>query len=685
MLTRILRWREAVCVALLVAAQHVLASEKPDFLTANIDSSVQPGDDFFQYSNGTWLKRNPIPRSESGWGVSELVRDQLYVTLRAIHERAAAAQAPVGSDEQKIGDFWRTAIDVDKARKLGIAPLRRELARIDAAKTLPQVLDAAFVMQTLGTDPFFAVSVDQDRKESNVISIYAWQGGLGLPERDFYFNDEKNIRQIRAAYVKHLARMLRLLGRSAADAEPAAAAVMRFETAMAKASRKLEDVRDPLNNYHRVAPADFTRVHMPSVNWTERLAAWNLSPEYVVVGQPEYFSALDRILRQTAVAVLKDYLRLHLVSAYAEFLSPAIDAANFDFFKRVLSGQKKQKPRWKRLIDTEAGFGSVPEGIGMIVARRFVAENFPERAKRRYADMTGAFIDAYGERIRKLSWMTEATKARALEKLAAVTAKVGYPDRWRDHSALVIGRASHCENMMNIERWSFRTAIARFGKPVDRTEWRMTPQTYNAYYNWSNNEIVLPAAVFAIPGVADEDIDDAVAYAYAGASTIGHEITHGFDDQGRKFDANGNLADWWTAEDAAAFEQRAAVVVKQFDAYEPLPGFHINGKASLGENIADLGGLVIALDAFKKTEQYKNNVMVAGQTPLQRFFLGYSLSWMDQMREELLRSRLLSDFHAPAKWRVLGPVSNVAEFYEAFGVTSAQRMWKEERERAAVW
>jgi len=424
---------------------------------------------------------------------------------------------------------------------------------------------------------------------------------------------------------------------------------------------------------------------MPSVNWTERLAAWNLSPEYVVVGQPEYFRALDRMLRQTPVAVLKDYLRFHLVSAYAEFLSSAFDSAHFDFYKRVLSGQKEQKPRWKRVLDSENGFGSVPESLGMVVARRFVAENFPERSKRRYADMTRAFVDAYGERIRKLSWMTEATKARALEKLAAVTAKVGYPDSWRDHSALVIGRASYCENMMNIERWGFRTAIERFGKPVDRTEWRMSPQTYNAYYNSSNNEIVLPAAVFTIPGVADEEVDDAVAYAYSGASTIGHEITHGFDDQGRKFDANGNLADWWTAEDAAAFEQRSAVVVKQFDAYEPLPGFRINGTASLGENLADLGGLVIALDAFKKTEQYKNSVMVAGQTPLQRFFLAYSFSWLEQTREEQLRRRLLSDFHAPSKWRVLGPASNVAEFYEAFSVTPKQRMWREVTERAEVW
>ena len=430
--TNIPRWPATIAVAaLLVVAQPLFASDKPDFLTAHIDTSVHPGDDFFQYGNGAWFKRNPIPPTESTWGVGAVVREQLYATLRAIHERSAEEQVPAGNDAQKIGDFWHTAMDVEKARELGITPLRRELAQIDAAKNLAQALDTAFMMQTLGADPFFSLSIEQDLKQSDVISVYASQGGLGLPDRDFYFSNDKNIRQIRTAYVRHIARMLRLLGRKEADASAAAAGVMRFETALAKASRRLEDVRDPLRNYQRIAPTDFTRKHMPSVNWTERLAAWNLRPEYVVVGQPEFFSALERLLRQTPIPVLKDYLRLRLVSAYAEFLSPAVDDAHFDFYKRVLSGQREQRPRWKRVIDTEAGFGAVPESIGMIVARRFVAENFPERTKQRYADMTRALMDAYRERIEKLSWMTDTTKAKALAKLSGVTAKIGYPDRWQ--------------------------------------------------------------------------------------------------------------------------------------------------------------------------------------------------------------------------------------------------------------
>ena len=340
MLTNIPRWPAATVAvaALLFVAQPLFASDKSDFLTANIDTSVHPGDDFFQYGNGAWFKRNPIPPTESTWGVGAVVREQLYTTLRAIHERSAAAQSPAGSDAQKIGDFWHTAMDVEKARELGITPLRRELAQIDAAKNLAQALDVGFMMQTLGADAFFSLSIEQDLKQSDVFSVYASQGGLGLPDRDFYFSNDKNIRQIRNAYVRHLARMLRLLGRKEADANAAAAGVMRFETALAKTSRKLEDLRDPLRNYQRIAPTDFTREHTPSVNWTERLAAWNLRPEYVVVGQPEFFSALDRLLRQTPIPVLKDYLRLRLVSRVCGVPEPGLRRRSLRFLQAGVVG-----------------------------------------------------------------------------------------------------------------------------------------------------------------------------------------------------------------------------------------------------------------------------------------------------------------------------------------------------------
>ncbi|HEY8681571.1 MAG TPA: M13 family metallopeptidase [Rhodanobacter sp.] len=663
-----------------VPATASTASVKPDVVAANIDASVNPGDDFFSYANGAWLKSHPIPASEAYWGIGKLVQEDLYANLRKISEDAAAQKnAAHGSDEQKIGDFWNTAMDSDLAERQGLAPLKPELARIDAASDVPGVLDAAFALQPLGVDAFFDFGVQQDEKQSDVMAVYVSQGGLGLPDRDYYFNNEAGVAKARTAYVDHLRKMFKLLGADDAAAAASATRVMAFETALAKVSRPLAELRDPQKNYNKMAPSELTRKFTPEIAWNQRLRAWKLAAPYVIVGQPEFFGGLQKLLVQTPVPVLRDYLRVHLVDEYAATLGKAIDDEHFDFYGRVLSGQKEQRPRWKRTLDAEN------RAIGMILGRIFVKEYFSEQAKQRYNNLVEAIRSAYGERIDRLDWMSAATKAKAREKLAAVTRKVGYPDKWKDYSALQIGRDSYAQNQMNAQRWAFNDQLSKFGKPVDRAEWDMTPQTYNAYYNPSNNEIVLPAAQFSIPGFKDADVDDAVVYGYAAASTIGHEITHGFDDEGRQFDAAGNLADWWTKQDAQKFGQRADVLVKQFDAYEPLPGLHINGRASLGENMADLGGVLIGLDAFKKTEQYKKGEKIAGYTPLQRFFLGYALSWIFQEQDALLRRGLLSDVHAPAKWRVNGPLSNVPEFYEAFGVKPGQPMWRAEADRVRIW
>jgi putative endopeptidase len=659
-----------------------------DFLAADRDTSVSPGDDFFEYANGGWLKRNPIPATEHSWGIDFLVREQLSGALRELNERAAAGSAPAGSDERKIGDFWATAMDAENARRAGARPLYWELVRIDRAATLSQVLDVAFALQPLDSNILFRFWVDQDWQDNRIVTAQIRQDGLGLPERDFYFNSDASIAGIRAAYVIHIQRMLVLLGRNESAAKTAATNIVAFETRLAQASRKLEDIRDPVSNYHRMSPEELTRKRTPSIDWRSRLAAWKLHPRFMVVGQPDYFDALERTLRQTPVPVLKDYMRYHLVARYAEYLSPALEAEDFDFNQRTLAGQKEPRPRWKRVLETENAayyrLGGVQNPLGMLVGRRYVAEYFPATTKQRYSNLVTALVAAYRERIGRLDWMSAATKAKALEKLAALERKIGYPDRWPDYSALVVGRDSYCENVMNISRWRFDHMLQRFGRPVDRSEWMMTPQTYNAYYHPIHNEIVFPAAIFIVPGVRDADLDDAVVYGSAGA-VIGHEITHGFDDQGRKFDASGNLHDWWMAEDATQFEQRAEAMVRQFDAYEPLPGFHINGKASLGENIADFGGLLVALDAFKQTQQYRAGEPISGLTPLQRFFLGYASSWMVERREEQIRRALLSDFHTPEKWRVLGPLSNIPDFYEAFDVKPTQPMWRSPEQRVSIW
>ena len=669
-----------LAAALAFATGSALAADAPqDFLASHLDTSADPGVDFFQYANGGWLKTHPIPASESSWGIGNEVDEELYTRLRAISESAAKANGASGSDQQKIGDFWATAMDTAKADRLGARPLREELARIDAITSTSGVIDTAFAYKALGVNSLFRFYVGQDDKDSATMAAQISQGGLGLPERDFYFNKEAGVAKIRAEYVAHIARTFALLGRKPADAQAAAQRVMAFETALAKISRKLEDLRDPEKNYNKMTPAELTAKYTPSIDWKARFAAWGLRPDYVLVGQPEFFSAEEALLKKTPVSTLKDYLRYHLADGYAPYLSSAFDNENFRFHGKAMSGQQEQRPRWKRAVDQEN------DALGMVLGRIFVKDYFPEASKRRYTAMVEAIRSTFRDRIQRLDWMSDETKAKAQAKLAAVTPKVGYPDTWKDFSTLRIGRESYAANMMAAARWQFQDNLSKFGKPVDRTEWGMTPQTYNAYYNPSNNEIVLPAAILMIPGVDDAQVDDAVAYGYVAASTIGHEITHGFDDQGRQYDQLGNLSGWWSKEDEDRFNAAAQKMVTQFDAYEPLPGLHINGKASLGENIADYGGVLLGLEAFQKTEQFRKGEKIGGLTPTQRYFLGYALGWMMQQREQVLRSRLLADVHAPAKWRVLAPMSNIPEFYDAFGVKPGQPMWRKPEDRVKIW
>ena len=655
------------------------SGSQTDLLRAHMNPAINPGVDFFEYANGAWLKNNPIPASESGWGIGNVVQEELYAKLRTINEKAVVEANAADGDQRKIANFWSTAIDPAKADRAGIAPLKFELERIDAAKTREDILDVCFALQPLAVTDFFGFSVSQDEKDSDVMSVHLSQGGLGLPDRDFYFNTEKGVVEIRKEYVAHIARMLKLLGRNGKPATKAAAEVMAFETELARVSRKLEDLRDPEHNYNKMVPDEVTAKYTPGINWINRLASWNLRPGYVIVGQPEFFSALDGLLGTTPVPVLQEYLRFHLAADYSEYLGRSFDEEYFRFYKKVLTGQKQPRPRWKRVLDSQE------HAMGMVLGKIFVRDFFPEASKARYSNLVESIRVAYQGRIDRLDWMSDATKAKAQDKLARMTAKVGYPDRWKDYSALVVGTQSYCENMLNASRWRFNDAISKFGKPVDRTEWDMTPQTYNAYYKPEDNQIVLPAAIFAIPGMRDSDVDDAVAYGYAGASTIGHEITHGFDDEGRQFDAHGNLSGWWTEDDAAKFKKRAEAMVSQFNGYQPLPGLHINGQASLGENIADYGGVLLGLDAFKRTEQYKKGEKIGGLTPIQRYFLGYTLGWLFHEREARLRRNLLSDVHAPAKWRVIGPLANIPEFYQAFDIQTNQPMWRPDEAHVRIW
>ena len=650
-----------------------------DVVAANVDTTVSPANDFFQFVNGGWLKANPIPASESSWGIGKVLQKDIYDKMRKVSEAAAANTATTqGSSQQKIGDFWATGMDTTKIEQQGIEPLKAELASIDAIKDVKDLLDVVAQMQNMGAGPLFGSFVYQDLKNSNQYAYYLYQGGLGLPERDYYFNTDARNSNIRQEYVKHLANIYKLMGDTEGVASKKATAVFELETYLAKSHRKIEDLRDQYKNYNKMSVADLQKM-TPSVSWANMMSKTGVTTDSVVVGQPEFYKTLEASLTKFDIADWKAYLKTQLIDGYAKFLNKNFDEENFNFRGKILEGKKEQKPRWKRVLDAQE------DALGDALGQLFVKEFFPEKAKKRYTDMVEAIKTAYAENIQQLDWMSDTTKAKALDKLKKVTKKVGYPEIWKDFSAMSIDRSSYVRNAINAGKWWHTYSVSKLGKPVNRNEWDMTPQTYNAYYNPSNNEIVLPAAIFMIPGFTDDQIDDAVVYGYGGASTIGHEITHGFDDQGRQYDEAGNLVAWWLPEDSVKFTQRANMLVNQFNEYIAVDTMHVRGEATLGENIADLGGVVLGLKAFMKTEQYKKGEKIAGYTPLQRYFMGYALGWMNQQTKERAAQQAMTDVHAPAKLRVNAPFVNIPEFYQAFGIKDSTKMWREPVKRVRIW
>lgn len=651
---------------------------KTDILRDNLDTTVSPVTDFFDYANGGWIKNNPIPDEEKSWGIAYLVREDLYKRLKNINELAAAK--PENDIARKIAAFWKSGMDSAGINKQGIMPVQPELKMIDDIVTKDDVLKVVAALNKKGIAPMFASYVGQDDMNSEKVSFNLYQGGIGLPNRDYYFNTDDRTRKIREAYPKHIERMFNLAGLAPlSETKAKSEAIFRLETRLAKASRKLEDLRDPYKNYNKYAVSDLPKL-APAINWSVLFSDMGIEKlDTVIVGQPEFFAALNTALTTESITTWKDYLKWELINNMAGYLHAELEQANFSFYGETLSGIKKQKPRWKRVLDEEE------EAVGEALGQLFVKEYFNEKAKKRYSDMVEDIRDALKERIKKLDWMSEPTKQKALDKLAKMRKKVGYPDKWKDFSAMAVKDQPYARNVIAAKEWWHQYEINKLGKPVDRNEWSMTPQTYNAYYNPSNNEIVLPAGIFTVAGRRDEELDDALVYGYAAASTIGHEITHGFDDQGRLYDAAGNLKSWWTKEDEEKFNARAAVMVKQFNAYNPVDNMHINGSATLGENIADLGGILLGWDAFVKKEQYKKGEKIAGLNPAQRFFLGYSLGWLYNTRKESLAQQLLTDVHSPAKYRVNGPFSDVDAFYKTFNVKAGDGMYIPDSLRVRIW
>ncbi len=672
--------KKYIFIFFLVLVQSLSAQVKQDFLSANIDPSTPPSADFFQYANGGWIKKTPIPESERGWGIGNLVQEEIYNRILKINKDAAEAKAAQGTTTQKIGDFWFAAMDTSSIDKKGLTPLQKYFTEIDRLRSYQELTKIAAEFHRIGVDCFFRDGIGQDDMDSETVMYQLRQGGLGLPNREYYFKTDDRTAKIRDAYKQYVVTTLFQLGMSQADSQKAMQEIYDLELKLATSSRNLEDLRDPYKNYNKMTVDELTSKSV-NFDWKEYTQAFGITKmpaNSLIVGQPEFFATFGKEVKETPLAIWKNYLKVRVVQAFAEYLDE-VTYMNFFNYRRNFSGASMPRPRWKRVLDSEE------DAMGELLGQLFAKEYFNEKAKKRYIDLVEAIRTAYVDRINNLTWMSAETKAKALEKLSKVTKKVGYPDKWKDFGSLKIDRGSYLDNMVNANIFWRDYSLHKLNKPVDRTEWDMTPQTYNAYYNPSNNEIVLPAGIFAVPGVKDEDLDDAFVYGYAAASTIGHEITHGFDDQGRQYDAKGNLKDWWTKADGEEFKKRAKAIIEEFNEFVPVDDKHVNGEATQGENIADLGGLLLGLDAFKKTTQYKEGKLIGGLTPLQRYFLGYAYGWMYQTKKESLANQVLTDVHAPAKERVNGPVVNIPEFYQAFGVKPGDKMWRDESKRVNIW
>ena len=653
-------------------------STKKDFLADNLDTTVSPAEDFFQYANGGWIKKNPIPNDQATWGIGNLVNEENLNRLKSINEKAAAATATKGTADQKIGDFWKTAMDSAKIEGLGLKPLQPWFDKINGITDVRSLITTVAELKKIGSSTLFSDFVAQDDKNSEVMAYKLWQGGIGLPERDYYFNPDPSVANIRNEYVRYISKILTMAGDDSVAAAAAAKNIMTLETKLAKSSRKLEELRDDYRNYNKMAVADLPKLST-NIDWANYFGISDVkNVDSVIVGQPEFFTALNQELKSTAISIWKSYLRFNLINDFAATLPDRFGIEAFNFNK-LFSGAKERRPRWKRVLQNENNL------MGELLGQLYVKEFFSETAKKRYEDMVEAIREALKNHITELTWMGDSTKQKAFTKLAAMKKKVGYPDKWKDFSVMDISTDSYVQNVINANQWWHNYNYNKLGKPVDRDEWDMSPQTYNAYYNPSNNEIVLPAGIFTVPGYMDDELDDALVYGYAAASTIGHEITHGFDDQGRKFDAKGNLSKWWTDKDSIEFSKRAEGIIKQFNEFEPVKGFHINGNATQGENIADLGGIVLGLEAFKKTEQYKKGEKISGLTPVQRYFLGYALGWLGHEREEVLRNQVMTDVHSPARYRVNGPFADVEEFYTAFNIKQGDKMYRADSLRVKIW
>lgn len=651
------------------------------FDPGSMDLSVKPGDDFYEYVDGAWIKSHPVPADKSRYGEFDIVDDKTYDNVKRIVNSAANnTSAPEGSLEQKIGEFYRVGMDNATLEKQRLETIKSYLKMIDNTSNTSDVQTVSTQMMDYGMDPFFSMYAAPDKKNSKVMIATITQGGLGLPDRDFYFRQDNESNKTREQYVTHVAKMFIFLGDSPKIAENNAVTVMRIENRLANASFTNVADNDEIKTYNKMSLEELN-AFAPGMNWSRLFSALG-RPDIseINVRNPSFFKELSTALQDESVADWKTFLRWKLILATAPYLSSDLEGEHFDFYGRKLNGQQEMKPRWKRILDAE--YGAIGEAIGRV----YVDSYFDPGSKSRMQEMVSNLKKAFGERIQNLTWMEPETKKKALTKLEGLDVQVGYPDEWLNYSKLEVKNDSYVMNVLGASKFQFHHGpygLDRIGKPVDRKLWEMDPQETNAYADYNKVLMVFPAGILQSP-FFNRDADDAINYGAIGV-IIGHEMTHNFDSQGRKFDASGNLTDWWTTKDADNFNNSTEVLVDEYNMFEVLPGLHVNGNLTLQENIADFGGLTMAYRAYKlslKGEPEK----IDGFTGDQRFFLSFAQVWRESDKNESLRTRALTDTHSPARFRVDGVVFNVPEFYEAFPeVKPGDKLYRPENERPVIW
>lgn len=651
-----------------------------DPLTSHIDSTVNPGDDFFMYANGKWFKENPIPPSEKSYGLWGMIQATINDQIKSICISSTTSKhSTKGSNRQKIGDFYFSGMDSITINKKGLSVLEKELYQIDSMKDLNDLMVIEGMVDKSVISNLFNFFLGQDIKISSKYALFIRQGGTGLPSRNYYFDTDSKTVDIRAKYLQYIIGLFQNMGYSKDSAEKAGLQQMKLETQIASISRTKEQMRDPEKNFTKLSLQQFQKL-TPNLNWHVFMQSLKLPQvDTVIIGQLEFFISLNQMIDTVPLSVWKNYFKFKFVNSLTAYLDDNLYNNFFSFYYTTLRGVAKPTSRWERVVE------KTNKSLGELIGQVYVNEYLPKGAKAKLLEIGNSIKEVYIERIKNLEWMSPEAKKVALKKLALMGFKVGAPDKWKDQQTMIIDRSSFARNVINANRWTHEYMLSKFGKPIDKSEWNLTPQTFNAYYDHSNNEICVPGCNIMIPGYEKNLADDAVLYAMIGGSTFGHEMTHAFDDQGRKYDPYGNMNNWWNQNDSLQFYTKAKMLIDQYNGYIAVDTLHINGAQTIGENIADLCGLRMGYEAFKKTRQYKENQIVAGLSADQRFFLGWAYAWLINERTETVAVIVKTSGHSPTRFRVLGPLSNTSEFYKAFSLKKGDKMWLPEEMRVTIW